>query len=114
MSKSFYMGGAWAKHELRWRQNENRYEAYEGQEPGANGRIKASVAAFDSADFHYQGDAINILKEEPVGDGSDVEVTFQRWSDDGKTSRGTYKTTLRKTGPGRIETTGRARRIYSF
>jgi hypothetical protein len=119
MGKSFYMGGAWAAHELRWREEENRYEDYEGLpqvERSAGGRTRrataASVAGFDSRDFHYKGDPVNILRETPLP-GGDVAVTFERRDAGTGQCRGSYVTTLRKTADGRIETAG-TRRTFSL
>lgn len=119
-SKSFYMSGAWEQHERRWRTEENRYSEYEGAEQEtrtAGGRsrkaVKASVTGFDSTEVHYKGDPVVILKEEPVGNGDDVKVYFERYSQDGRPI-GTYASTWRKDGRGKIVSAGGARRIFSF
>lgn len=119
MGKSFYMGGAWAEHELRWRREENRYEDYESvpqEEQVVAGkrrmRSTASVAGFDSKDFHFRGDPVNILRERPLA-GGDVEVVFERRDAGTGECRGSYVATMRKTADGRIESAG-ARRTFSL
>lgn len=110
MSKAFYMGGAWARNEQMLRRTENRYSEYEPEKVG--GKRKQEVLGLDSKDFHYAGDPVNILKEEPIENGEGVRVYFERISDD--RSAGTYAIEARKTRDGQLVFGGGARVIRSY
>jgi hypothetical protein len=121
MSKSFYMGGAWARNERMIRQRENRYSEYNEsdqveQKVGSKSRMRArqSVLGLDSKDFHYKGDPVVILKEEPIEGGEGVRLYFERISSSQDSSAGTYAIEARKSSDGRHVFGGGARRIKSF
>lgn len=120
MAKQFFMGGAWARNEVMLRQRENRYEDYVGEEQQdqhsgnrSRKRIQKSVLGLDSRDFHYKGDAVNILHEEPQP-GGDVRLYFERISHSQDASAGTYYIDARKTADGRLEFGGEATRTRSY
>ena len=78
---------------------------------------KDAALGFDSDAYHYAGDRVVILNEEPEVKGGkatgDVLLHFQRIDDQGR-SLGTYEQRWAKDGEGRHRSTGKARRYFSM
>src|SRR5665213_2438889 len=76
-----------------------------------------SALGFDSDSYHYAGDRIVKLREEPEIKGGkatgDIDFYFQRFDGQGK-SLGTFKQHWNKDGEGRHRSEGKARKIWSF
>ena len=76
-----------------------------------------SALGFDSTEYHYAGDRIVKLREEPEVKGGkatgDIDFYFQRFDDQGR-SLGTYEQAWEKEREGRMRSAGKARKYYSF